>query len=149
MHSASRILWRKAKSQYLWILLAKHDGSAARMWPSASKAISSWIPQAQRGNKRKPASKKGLWISMQSNYLSLVLYTNINSSSSFYLLVARASWSYLQWTSALLLSWANARLPTSFRGNALISFFCQARLSLLTMIFATLCRIQCLPLELG
>jgi hypothetical protein len=53
------------------------------MRPSAPKAISSWIPQAQRGNKRKPAGHKGLWISMQSNYLSLVLCTNINSSSSF------------------------------------------------------------------
>jgi hypothetical protein len=45
---------------------------------------------------------------MQSNYLSLAFCTNINSLSSFHLLVARASWSYLQWTSALLLSWADA-----------------------------------------
>jgi hypothetical protein len=30
------------------------------MWPSASKAISSRIPQAQRGNQRKPASHKVL-----------------------------------------------------------------------------------------
>jgi hypothetical protein len=28
------------------------------MWPSASKAIPSRIPQAQRGNQRKPASQK-------------------------------------------------------------------------------------------
>jgi hypothetical protein len=107
------------------------------MWPSASKTISSWIPQAQRGNQRKPASQKGLWISMQSNYLSLALYTNINSSSSFHFLVARISWSYLQWASTLILYWANAWLLANFRGNALIIFFCQARLSSLTMIFAT------------
>jgi hypothetical protein len=148
MHPASRILWMKAKSLHLWILSAKHDGSTARMWPSTPKAISSWIPQAQKGNKRKPTSQKGLWISMQSNYLPLVPCSNFNSSSSFCLLVARVSWSYLQWTFALLLPWTNAWLPTSFRGNALIPFFCQTCPSL-TMIFVTYWRIQCLPLELG
>jgi hypothetical protein len=47
------------------------------------------------------------------------------------------------------LSWANAWLPANLRGNALIFFFYQARPSLLIMIFATSCRIQCLPLKLG
>jgi hypothetical protein len=61
------------------------------MWPSALKVIPPRIPQAQRGNKRKPASQKGLSISMQSNYLYLALYTNINSLSFFHFLVARAS----------------------------------------------------------
>jgi hypothetical protein len=47
------------------------------------------------------------------------------------------------------LYWANAWLPANFRGNALIFFFCQARLSSLTMIFPTSCRTQCPPLKLG
>jgi hypothetical protein len=47
---ASRILWREVKSQHLWVLLAKHDGPTARMWPNAPKTIFSWIPQTQRGN---------------------------------------------------------------------------------------------------
>jgi hypothetical protein len=122
MHLASRILWRKAKPQHLWILSAKHDGSTARMWPSASTAISSWIPQTQRGNQREHTSQKSLWISMQSNCLYLALYTNNNSSSSFHLLVARTSWPYLQWASTLFLYWANSWLPANLRGNALICF---------------------------
>jgi hypothetical protein len=46
------------------------------------------------------------------------------------------------------LSRADAWLPTNLKGNALIIFY-QACPSLLSLIFATLCRIQCLPLELG
>jgi hypothetical protein len=149
MHPTSRILWRKAKLEHLWILSTKHDGSTTRMWPSASKAIPSRIPQAQRVNQGKPASQKSLWVLMQSNCLYLALCTNINSSSFFHLLVARTPWSHLQWASTFSLSWANAWLPANFRGNALVVFFSQACLSLLIMIFATFCRIQCLPLQLG
>jgi hypothetical protein len=40
MHLASRILWRKAGSQHQWVLPAKHDGQAIRMWPSAPQDYS-------------------------------------------------------------------------------------------------------------
>jgi hypothetical protein len=34
--------------------------------------------------------------------------------------VARIPWPYLQWASALILSWADAWLLANFRGNTLI-----------------------------
>jgi hypothetical protein len=76
MRLASRILWGKVKAQHLWVLSAKYDGPTARMWPNASKAISSWVPQTQRGNHRERSSQKGLWIQLQPNSLYLALHTN-------------------------------------------------------------------------
>jgi hypothetical protein len=68
MYPASRILWRRAGSEYLWVLLAKHDGQAVRMWPSAPKTISSWISQAQRGHQGIHRSKKDLWVQVQTTF---------------------------------------------------------------------------------
>jgi hypothetical protein len=148
MHPASRIQWRKAKSKHLWILSIKHDGPTARMWPSASKVIPSWIPQAQRGNQGKHASQKSLWVSMQPNCLYLALCTNINSSSLFYFLMERTPWSHLQWASTFFLFWANAWLPANFRGNALFSFL-KCILPYWSWFFATFFRKQRLPPKLG
>jgi hypothetical protein len=47
------------------------------------------------------------------------------------------------------LSWANAWLPANFRGNVLIFPFLKHVLPYWSWLFATFCRIQFLPLELG
>jgi hypothetical protein len=135
MYPTSRILWRKASLEYLRVLLAKHDGQAIRMRPSAPKSIPSWIPQAQIGYQGIYTSKKGFWVQVQHNCLCTQAFcANNNYSSFFHSLVARTSWSYLQCASTSSLPWTNAWLSSNFRGNIFISLFFQSCPSLLIRI---------------
>jgi hypothetical protein len=149
MRLASRILWRKVKSQHLWILSAKCNGPTIRVWSNAPRLFLHEFLKPREEIKDSIQAKKSLWVLMQPNSLYLAFHTHNNCSPALCLLVARVSWPYLQWAGALILSWADAWLSANFRGNTLVYPFDQGHPSLLIMILVTSCRIQYLLLEPG
>jgi hypothetical protein len=54
-----------------------------RMWPSAPKAIPSWIPQAQIGYQGIHTSKKGLWVQVQHHCLCPQAFCANSNHSAF------------------------------------------------------------------
>jgi hypothetical protein len=63
-------------------------------------------------------------------------------------LVARISWPYFQWASALILHRADAWFLANFRGNIIV-LFSKSVISSSNHDLDFTCRIQCLPLEPG